>query len=205
MLATFRHDLKTHVVPYASRVARKVRHTIVENASFVYLLLLCVGAMMLYLSAYKGVVKNYCQEDTHCHYRFKFYASVGFYCFVPLTVYMIVMSMRSPVALTLFLVSGSLGYMYMKDAWRVKLDGTVLQDTEWTLCRLLQKYAPNHPTKSERGLFMLPILSLIMVLCMVYLFSSIGLQSTEMHYFVAYNLVLIYVIVYSTYILVKTK
>lgn len=200
MLATLKHDFNTKMLPYMKALARKVRYTLAVNTTVMYLLLLCTGVIYFYLLTYKGVVKHYCHNDTSCHSRFEIYNRIGGYIALPILLYGIVTSIRYPVVLTLLILCGLIGFTYMNDAWKVTLDGIVIdENTEWTLCRLLRKYAPHNPTKAERALFVLPMISLMMILCLIYLFSIMGLMGVEVPYFIVQSGVLFSIIIYATY------
>ena len=102
------------------------------------------------------------------------------------------------------LISGIIGMYYMLDAWKVSIDGAVYDESdEWTVCRLIRKYAPYNPTIVQRFLLVLPIFTIIMFLTFMYLMAIIGFKEEEMGYFYSAVIISFIFIGRKTYLYTK--
>ena len=204
MLETLDHYLKTTVTPKLTVLFKTVQTNIYRYGTIVYLFVISVAVMFFYLKTYKGVIKNYCGDNETCSDSFTIYEKIGAYIVLLTVVYLIYIGTRNSIVLATLTVSGLVGFTYMKDAWKVSIDGAVYDESEeWTVCRLIRKYAPYNPTIAERLRIILPIASGVMFFSFVYLLSIIGMTGDEMPYFITAVMAMVGLIAYKTHQFIK--
>ena len=204
MLETLDNYIKTTIVPNLTVLLKTVQTNIYLYGPVVYLCVISIVVMFFYLKTYKGVIKNYCGDNTKCYDSFRLYAKLGDYIVLLTVVYLIYVGTSNSIVLATLTVSGIVGFTYMKDAWKVSIDGAVYDESEeWTVCRLIRKYAPYNPTIAERLRIVTPIASVVMFFLFMYLLSIIGMTGDEMPYFIMAVLAMFGLIAYKTHQFIK--
>lgn len=189
---------------FSEKVINIVKTNCALYGTIIYVFIIIVVVMFFYLKTYKGVVKNYCASHQGCHDSMDQFTQIGAYLALATLTYLLYVGTKTSFTLAIIAISGMIGWIYMADAWKVTIDGAVYDETaDWTVCRLILKYAPYNPTIAQRMRIIMPLMVLVMFFSFMHLLAAVGFSKDEYPYFVIATILVVGFIGRKTFLFVK--